>query len=911
MLRRLVGETAAGAAGCALLSGQPGIGKSHLLQVAMELAREQGVSVAANAAFELDRAVPLVTLAGALQRCVPETTAFAWLDDERESSYMTLRRLTETLEEYASRQSLLVVIDDVQWVDEFSAVAIRHLMSALESSPISWLFARRRIRSPESPGSQMLAHLIKERRLTELTLGGLDDRAVGHLCEQVVGGSVDQTVRALAAGFGGVPLKIEQLLRALRVTNQLMFSSGTATVVGDSLPSSFVMIVARVLDGLSADCRRMARCGSLFARPFSIDTLGRMMNRPPADLIPMVEEATGAGILVDGDGGLTFAHDLVRRAVYATVSPTIAQALHRQAAMVARADSRSPVEVAEHLMQSGPAGTQEAVTMLHAAAKDVAARAPGTAADLILQALEMIGEHEGRRAPLIADAVGLLALAGRLDHAHRLGATAVEAGLDPATRATLLLGLAEAFKQAGRNEISVEYADRSLAIPGVSDEMSAKLYAIRAHALFYVGDLSGADASGRMAGTKGAASGTSGAVVMGLTARSLVAQACGRLGDALDFARSATEEADRVGDGAVNWHPRIWLGNAQTTADLFDEAGRTFERGRGETERLGTRWAVPLWHYYHAALLTARGRLDEAIAEADAGVATAEQMTAYQLALPILGALVRISVTRDELDTAREQLEQLRRLTADGITAAPEDVAWSEAVYLEAAEGPRAAMQTLVDIYDALPRRPVLIAQDPSAAAALVRIALDADDPDRADAVVETARHLAESNPQVRSLAGASAHAEGLRRRDPALARQAVDVLRPSQRPLVLASALEDGAAIVLEHGDDETADKWNREALDITRTHGALRAQARLARRIGDQPEPATGTTCLPQLTEAERRVALLVAQGKRNLEVAAMLFLSRHTIDSHLRKIFAKLDIKSRVDLARIVAEQCRSIT
>jgi DNA-binding CsgD family transcriptional regulator len=68
--------------------------------------------------------------------------------------------------------------------------------------------------------------------------------------------------------------------------------------------------------------------------------------------------------------------------------------------------------------------------------------------------------------------------------------------------------------------------------------------------------------------------------------------------------------------------------------------------------------------------------------------------------------------------------------------------------------------------------------------------------------------------------------------------------------------------------------------------------------------------TACLPELTEAERRVALLVAQGKRNLEVAEILFLSRHTIDSHLRKIFTKLDIKSRVDLARLVAEQCRPI-
>jgi DNA-binding CsgD family transcriptional regulator len=52
---------------------------------------------------------------------------------------------------------------------------------------------------------------------------------------------------------------------------------------------------------------------------------------------------------------------------------------------------------------------------------------------------------------------------------------------------------------------------------------------------------------------------------------------------------------------------------------------------------------------------------------------------------------------------------------------------------------------------------------------------------------------------------------------------------------------------------------------------------------------------------------VALLVAEGLTNVEVAAKLFLSKHTVDSHLRKIFAKLDLKRRVELARLVAREC----
>jgi predicted ATPase len=222
VLRQLIVDTVAGAGGCVLLSGPAGIGKSHVLHVAMDLAVDRGVCVAARAAFELDRAVPLVTLAGALQRCVPTTPAFAWLDDERDSSYLTLRRLAETMEEHAARRPLLVVIDDAQWMDELSALAIRELMPALRTSPVSWLFACRWTRSAPTPGSQMLERLAREWPLSSVTLKELDDDAVGHLCEQVVGAKVDQTVRALAAGCSGVPLQIEQLLRALMVTRQLV-----------------------------------------------------------------------------------------------------------------------------------------------------------------------------------------------------------------------------------------------------------------------------------------------------------------------------------------------------------------------------------------------------------------------------------------------------------------------------------------------------------------------------------------------------------------------------------------------------------------------------------------------------------------------------------------------------------------
>jgi DNA-binding CsgD family transcriptional regulator len=793
-------------------------------------------------------------------------------------------------------------------MDELSALAVRELVPALASSAVRWVFAHRPD-STNTPGQQVMAWLSRT-GAARLSIHALAEPAVAQLCEQAVAARVDNTVLALAGGCGGVPLQVEQLMTALRLSGQMRFSQGVATVTGDELPSSFITVVEQILEGLSDDAQRLVRTGSVFGRPFRISAVAALLDRPPAQLVPLVEEATAARLLTHDDDALCFAHDLVRLAVYGTLNESVRALLHREAATISGAERRPPVEVAEHLLKSGREGAREAVTILHAAARDVSGLAPGTAADLIVHALDLIGEHDPERGTLIADAVRLLASAGRLEQAHDLGRTALRAGLDPATEATLLLGLAEAFKHAGQNLTAVDYADQALGIAGIDHAVTAKLFAIRAHALFYIGDLREADRSGASATTAGELSGASGATIFGLTARSLVAQAEGRLEASLAYAQQATQTADRVGGSAVHRHPRIWLGSALAALDRFEEAERTYLRGREESEKLGTAWSEPLWHYYQTSLLTARGQLDDAIAEADAGVTAAERLTTFQLAVPLLGALIRLSVLRDDLAQAKEHRTHMRRLTATGITAAPEDVAWAEAVLLDATVGPDAAMHALADIHDALPDRAALIVQDPSAAAELVRIALGAQDKGRAAAVVASARRLAERNPAVPSLVAAAAHADGLFRADLGRVRRAVETFRRTPRVLALAAALEDAANLAIAAGDVTAGRECADEAIAIVTAVGAHRALHRLETLVGQRQAPPAavdlaGPPCLWQLTEAERKVALLVAKGKRNREVAEALFVSIHTVDSHLRKIFAKLGIASRVDLARLVAE------
>jgi DNA-binding CsgD family transcriptional regulator len=366
----------------------------------------------------------------------------------------------------------------------------------------------------------------------------------------------------------------------------------------------------------------------------------------------------------------------------------------------------------------------------------------------------------------------------------------------------------------------------------------------------------------------------------------------GRLDDALNHAGTAVDLADRIGGAVRHRHPRIWLGSTLAALDRFDEALTTYADGQQEATELGTGWSMPLWHFIRASLLSWRGDLDTAVAEAEAGLQVAEQLAARQLSLPIFGLLTRIALARADDALAGEHLAQMRRLIADGITAAPEDVAWTFAVYHEAMDEPQLALNELIGYFDSLPDRLLLLSHDPANAATLVRIALAAGDEVRASVAVRAARTLAERHPAVPSLVAAAQHAHGLRHGDLSALRAATEFYRASPRPLARAAAFEDAAVAEVRAGNGQAATQLLEEALGECAAAGAQRAVDRiesalhrLTKRRGRRARaPGSG---LASLSRAELAVARLVSAGMSNRKAAAELFISPHTVGSHLRHI------------------------
>ncbi|PZG19481.1 ATP-binding protein [Nonomuraea aridisoli] len=888
-----VAEVLAAGSGALVAEGPAGIGKSRLLEEAAGLARARGMTVAYGRATELDRVAPLSTLLRALARLDAggrDDGPVSVRGGGGADGFAAVERAGAVIGRAALTRPVAVVLDDAQWADELTCLALRHLVPELAGSPVVWLLGQR----PFPARAAMDALVSGGAR--RVTLPPLDPGEAAQFCALLLGAEPGPSVLELARAGGGNPFLLEEVLNGLRAQGRISVTGGVAEAEGSELPAGFGAAVERRLRDLPAEARRLLEAGAVLRRPFTVHEAAGLLGAPPGALLGHVEAAVRAGALAGTGDRLTFRHDLIREAVYDGLPAAVRAALHREASAVLRREGRPAAEQAEHLRHGARAGDVAAIRELRAAAEDMTDVAPSAAADLMLRALELAAPaapgtpaaHE--RQGLAARVVRLLASAGRLAEAREV-ADARDVSLGPAEAAGVALGLAEALKHTGDDRGVIRRTARALALPGVPARERARLLAVRAHALMMAGEIDAAD----QAAAAAVASGEAFAQVVALEARSAVALFRGGAEDALRHAERAVALADAAGGEAAHRHPRLWLGAALTALDRFEEAEETYAVVERESGRLGTAWSSPLLHRFRAGLLLAAGRVDEAAAEAETGLRVVHRLSASALTPVLLGVLGQVALLRGDLEAARAHVDRARDLCGDtpGLVAA--ELHWRR-LLLAAAPPDRTLPPADPFSQGGRPARheragalAYLVVQEPWEAARLRAL----------PGVREFVRDLARRNPGVRSLTAAAAHVEGR-------LEEAIELYRDAPRPLGLAAALD--------------AAGRHAEAREVYRRCGIFRSPS------GDQPEGAgddrrggggTGPastaagahTCTPRdcgwaaLTPAELRVVRLVAQGMTNREVATALFLSRHTVDSHLRHAFAKLDVHSRVELTRHV--------
>jgi len=311
-------------------------------------------------------------------------------------------------------------------------------------------------------------------------------------------------------------------------------------------------------------------------------------------------------------------------------------------------------------------------------------------------------------------------------------------------------------------------------------------------------------------------------------------------------------------------------------------------------------------------MLLRTGRISEATAVLEGRYAL-EDGTHAAAVLDAAGvvALGRVAIHAGDTRQVRRLRDIAQVMLEQGTPAVRRHAGWLLAL-LAMAEGDAEAARDWLrapadpDGRAVLPRFPLDIADE----VPLVRIALATQDDELAQLALLNSRRRSELNPGVASIAATAAHVRGLLEQSQADLREAVDLFERSPRRLELAAALEDLGLELIATDREAAIDVLGRTlalSTELGATWDAGRVRSRLRelgvrrRLVAAEPE----TNGWAALTTSELAVARLVAEGLTNREVAERLFVSPHTVSSHLRHVFTKLGITSRVELARLARD------
>lgn len=893
-----------------MVEGGAGMGKSRLLAEVAAMARRLSIRVGVGVADPGDSVVQLSVLMEALFAGPSPILSRAGLRDAHtslEQRYWLLQDLEVLLERAALEAPLLVCLDDLQWADTGTAAALRALPASLATVPVAWVAASRP--GQGSPEIRSAMDRLEREGAEKIVLGPLDQAGVAQLAADVLRAEPGRALLTMAERAGGSPFLLVELLSGLREEGLVRIESGRAELVEPRLPHRVTESMRRRLERMADPARQVATVAAALGRRFSLSDLAAMLDVSPSALLVPVEELIHAGLLVERDDKLCFGHDLIYEAVRASVPLSLRRALDRQAAAVLLAAGALPVEVATQLAASAEPGDEVAIATLLKAAEALGTTDPGAAADLSQRALELAPRQHPLRGPLVAKTAVWLHAAARGEEAKAFADTALRDVLPTTQEAEVRLSIAGMF--AISPDVRAETGRQALMLPDLEENLRARHLAFLFHNLMTAGRLKEARAIRVEARTAVQEyHDVAGQFVLEL-AESGLTYADGRFEAALELVEAALRSSLDVSDDTRGHLTRQWRCDVLTALDRLDESLQMATENVTAAQRDRQGWALAVFETGRGRQLLQMGRLPDAAAILEEHFTPdAAQQVVSVLDAAGVAALGRVAMHTGDRGLARQASQIARVMLDQSVPSVRAHAAWLLALQAMADGDPRGAHRWLCALgqderLSILPLFPMDIADDPW----LVRIALAAHDHELAVHAVASAQRRSANNRDVRILAAAAAHADGLLQHSQQSLAEAVELFEGGgPRPLALASALEDLGAITVETGDTDHAVNALSRALRLYAQAGAAwdagRVRRRLRalgvrRRLVPAQRPGRGWTAM---TDSELAVARLVAQGLSNREVAERLFVSPHTVSSHLRHVFAKLHVNSRVELTRL---------
>ncbi|MBV9845033.1 MAG: AAA family ATPase [Kutzneria sp.] len=847
-----------------VLRGEPGIGKTALVRSIVEQAGRLGFRTAETAAHEEDRLAPLASIGPALRfGATPliDSTEFMDLADLHEQPLWLAERLATLLELRADDGPILFAVDDAQWCEPLSTFTLRVLPKRLIAAPIAWVLATREV--PGGGPAELIVDAARpELSVTWLDLPALTDDAVLAVAADRLGARPEPAVARRLASAHGNPFLVVQLLEGL--FEPAADDTGAATV-----PIGLLDGVRRRVAASSQRCRELLRTASVLGSEFQLTDVAELLSVPATRLTEPLMEAINAGLLTDEGSAVRFRHDLLRQAVYEDVPPSGRHALHRAIAEHLLARGRGYAAAAPHVLVTARRGDSTAVDVLRRAAHEVLDAMPTTSVTFIREAFALTDASDPLCGEIGVEVVSILVASRqyrKFAEATQFADALLAASLSAEQRARVQLLLLPRLWSTNQH---AELLDRAAAAPGAPADLAARLAGYRALAAVEPAEMTDADPIAAVLSTMAAAE----------AARQQRDYA--RTHELFASARAAAQGLTGYGAPDVG---QLALRELLALAQLDDFDGAL--AGLGDGNRFGDSWQAPQLALLRAQLAYGAGRVEEADEATATATALMAELFDYAFEPPVRLLTALLALLRGDNAQARTVDQPLAR-----------------ALLADADGDPCGAAEIVAVVRDDR--------DFPWPEELLVGAACSAHhrgDVDTVRGAADLLAELAEHNPNVPSVTGAHLLVDALSTGDfePAVVR-----LRKSPRLMLRARADEEyGRSLVDASGRRiglDALDAAHDRYAELGATAAATRVQRLLqsagARRRRWAPIPQRPEHGWDALTQMERRVALLIADGHTNRSAAGELGLSPSTISTHLRAVFSKLDVHSRVQLANLV--------
>jgi DNA-binding CsgD family transcriptional regulator len=894
-LDRLLAAVRNGQSGVLVLRGEPGIGKTALLDSFAERARDCRIIRAVGVEGEMELpfaglhqlSAPLLGGLGRLpqpQRDALETT-FGLSSGARPDRFLIGLALLSLLSDAAEERPLVCVVDDGQWVDRASAQVLAFVARRLKAESVVFLFAEReRSDDDEFAG------------LPDLRLEGLSDGDARQLLASAISGPLDEGVRdRIIAETRGNPLALLELPRGLTPAELAGgFGLPGAQALAGRIEDSF----ERQLASLPAPTRQLLLVAA--AEPAGDPLLVRRAAESlgiPAE----AADAAHADAFVEFGARVTFRHPLVRSAIYRTASPQDRRDVHRALAQATDPEV-DPDRRAWHRAQAAAGTDEDVASELERSASRAQARGGLAAAAAFLERAAALTEHPGRRAERAMSAAQAKYQAGAPDAALGLLAMAQGGPLDELQLARVdLLRAQIAFAINRGSDAPPLLLAAAKRLELLDAALARETYLEALQAAMFVGRLtSGVGLIEVARAARGAPPSSqpprpADLLLDGLALLNTQGNAAGV--PILRRALSAFRSEDISAEEGLRW---LWLA-CRAAVDLWDDeswellSARHVQLARNAGAlnvlpiALISRMGVQLWTGDLAAAASLNHEV-EAVTDV-----TGSHLAPY-------GALGLAAFRGREAEASRLIETSLQGVVARGEGQGLGLIDWTSAVLYNAVGRYEDALETAERAGEHTEELPF--------AWGLVELIEAAARSGKAAGAADALHRLSET-----TRASGTDWALGIEARSRALLsdgeaaerlyREAIDRLGRTRVRWALARAhLLFGEWLRRERRPSDAREQLRAafEMFDSMGARGFAERAARELRAAGEKVRKRTADP-RPQLTGQETQVAQLARDGHSNPEIGAQLFISPRTVEYHLHKVFAKLDITSRSQLDRVL--------